>query len=79
MKTEDEWAEEAKHLLRAEMTRRGVTYDALAEKLAAIGVRDTPVNLRNKLARGRFSAVFLLQALKAIGCRNLRLGTDGED
>ncbi|MBV9859572.1 MAG: hypothetical protein JO038_05660 [Alphaproteobacteria bacterium] len=79
MKTEDEWAEDAKRLLRAEMTRRGVTYDGLQERLAAIGVKDTAVNLRNKLARGRFSAVFLLQALEALGCRNLRLTEDGED
>jgi len=72
-KTEAEWAEGVKRLLRAEMTRRGVTYDDLAEKLAAIGVRDTPVNLRNKVARGRFSAVFLAQCLAAMGARNLRL------
>jgi hypothetical protein len=80
MKTDDEWANDAKRLLRAEMTRRGITYEALAERLAALGVNDTPVNLRNKVSRGKFSAVFLFQVLEAIGCRNLRLGTDdGED
>ena len=41
MRTEEEWAEETKRLLRAEMTRRGVTYDQLAEKLAAIGIIDS--------------------------------------
>ena len=39
MNTEDEWVEEVKRLLRAEMARRGVTYQGLAERLAAIGVR----------------------------------------
>ena len=39
---------------------------SLAEKPEGIGVKDTPVNLRNKLARGKFSAVFLLQALAAL-------------
>lgn len=73
METEAEWAEEAKRLLRAEMTRRGVTYDQLAEKLAAIGVKDTSVNIRNKVARGKFTAAFLLQCLTAIGARSLRL------
>jgi len=73
MKTESEWAEDVKRLLRAEMARRGITYEELAEKLAAIGVRDTPVNLRNKLARGRFSAVFLVQCLSAMGARTLRI------
>jgi Domain of unknown function (DUF6471) len=73
MKTETEWAEDVKRLLRAEMTRRGITYEELAERLAVIGVRDTAVNLRNKVARGRFSAVFLVQCLTAMGSRALRL------
>lgn len=78
MKTEDEWAEDVKRLLRAEMTRRGVSYEALAERLAAIGVKDTAVNLRNKVARGRFSAAFLAQCLTAMGVRSIRLGEDTE-
>jgi hypothetical protein len=73
MKTEAEWAEETKRLLRAEMARRGVTYEDLAERLAAIGVQDTAVNLRNKVARGRFSGVFLIQCLSAMGARTLRI------
>lgn len=78
MKTEGEWAEDVKRLLRAEMARSGVTYEDLAERLAAIGVRDTAVNLRSKVARGRFSAVFLLQCLTAIGARTLRFGEDAD-
>jgi hypothetical protein len=73
MKTEAEWAEETKRLLRAEMARRGVTYEGLAERLAGIGVQDTAVNLRNKIARGRFSAVFLVQCLSAMGAWILRI------
>jgi hypothetical protein len=33
----------------------------------------TEPNIRNKLARGKFTAVFLLQVLTAIGARELRL------
>jgi hypothetical protein len=73
MRTEAVWAEDVKRLLRAEMARRGVTYDGLSERLAGIGVEDTAVNLRNKVARGRFSAVFLVQCLAAIGVSVLRL------
>jgi hypothetical protein len=73
MKTEDEWADEVKRILRAEMTRRGVTYDQLQEKLEAIGVRETAVNIRNKVARGKFTAVFLVQCLQAIGCFSVHL------
>ena len=74
MKTEAEWAEDVKRLLRAEMARRGITYEDLVDRLAAIGVQDTAVNLRNKLSRGRFSAVFLVQCLTAMGARALRIG-----
>lgn len=73
MRTEGEWADEVKRLLRAEMTRRGVTYDQLAEKLSAIGVEDSSVNIRNKVARGKFTATFLVQCLTAMGARSLRL------
>jgi hypothetical protein len=75
-KTEAEWANKVKRLLRAEMARRGVTYESLAERFAAIGVQDTAVNLRNKVARGRFSATFLVQCLSAMGSRSLRLSED---
>jgi hypothetical protein len=78
MKSEAEWADDVKRLLRAEMTRRGVTYEELSEKLAAIGVKDTAVNLRNKVARGRFSAFFLVQCLTAMGAQALRLSESAE-
>ena len=73
MKTESEWATDVKRLLRAEMTRRGVTYEQLTERLAAIGVHDSATNIRNKVARGKFTAVFLIQCMEALGCRTIRL------
>ncbi|WP_425339691.1 DUF6471 domain-containing protein [Mesorhizobium opportunistum] len=39
----------------------------------AIGVEEKEVNIRNKLARGKFSAALLLQCLKAIGSPTLHL------
>jgi hypothetical protein len=73
MATEDEWGERAKRLLRGEMVRRGVNYETLSERLGAMGLPDTPVNLRNKVSRGKFTAAFLLASCKAIGCENLIL------
>jgi Domain of unknown function (DUF6471) len=73
VKNEAEWSEDVKRMLRAEMTRRGITYEQLSEKLAAIGVVDSPVNIRNKVARGKFTAVFLVQCLAAMGAQTLRL------
>ena len=73
MKSDDEWVNLVKGILRAEMARRGITYDQLAAKLAEIGVNDTAVNLRNKVARGGFSAMFFVQCLRAMGCRSLTI------
>lgn len=61
-----DWEEKAKGLLRAEMARKGITYAQLAKKLAEIGVDDNERNLRNKVSRGKFTAGFLLQCLRAI-------------
>lgn len=73
MPTNSEWETKVKGLLKGELKRRGVTYQQLVEKLAAIGVVDSEPNIRNKLARGKFTAVFLIQCLEAIGASSLRL------
>lgn len=76
MKTDDPWVNMAKGILRAEMTRRAITYDQLAERLAEMGSKDTAVNLRNKVARGGFSAAFFLQCLRAVGASKIDVSED---
>ncbi len=73
MATEDEYGERAKRLLRGEMVRRGVSYDMLSERLSVIGLPDTPVNLRNKVSRGKFTAAFFLAACEAMGAETIQL------
>ena len=68
-----EWEAKVKGLLKAELKRRNVSYLDLVAKLAAIGVVDSEPNIRNKLSRGKFTAVFLIQCLEAIGATSLRL------
>ena len=68
-----DWEEKAKNLLRPEMARHGTTYAQLVEKLAAIGIEDNERNLRNKVSRGKFTAGFLLQCLRALGVQSLHL------
>jgi hypothetical protein len=68
-----DWVAYTKGLLRAEMTRRQITYKGLVEKLAAIGVTETEANLRNKISRGGFTAAFLVQCMAAMGVTTLRL------
>jgi hypothetical protein len=68
-----EWEERVKRMLKAELKRRGVTYSDLVGKLAELGVMDSEPNIRNKISRGKFTAVFLIQCLTAIGASDLRL------
>ena len=68
-----EWEDRVKTLLKVELKRKNITYSELAGKLADIGVMDSEPNIRNKISRGKFTAVFLVQCLTAIGVSDLRL------
>jgi Domain of unknown function (DUF6471) len=70
---ERDWTAHVKGILKAELKRRHVSYQDLVVKLAEIGVKDTEPNVRNKIARGSFTAVFFVQCLVAIGCHIVRL------
>ena len=71
MKSDDQWVNLVKGILRAEMTRRGVTYEQLAEKLAELGVSDTAVNIRNKVARGVLGGILCAMPKRYRLCINL--------
>jgi hypothetical protein len=73
MPDQTEWEKQAASILKAELKRKGVTYAQLVEKLSGIGIDEKEVNVRNKLSRGKFSAAFFLQCLKAIEVTDLRL------
>ncbi|WP_114913703.1 DUF6471 domain-containing protein [Acidibrevibacterium fodinaquatile] len=72
--TDEEWQDRVKGLLKGELKKRNLSYRDLSEKLAAIGVHDSERNISNKLSRGSFTAVFLIQCLDAIECKTLHLG-----
>jgi len=73
---ESRWEAKAKGILKAELKRRGISYQQLVEMLARVGVEESEPNVRNKIARGKFSAVFLLQCMEASGVHSLRLKDD---
>jgi hypothetical protein len=73
---DQEWQDRVKGILKAELARRHISYRDLADRLAAIGVKDNERNIANKLSRGTFTAAFFIQCLDAIDCRTLRLKED---
>lgn len=74
--TDREWQAKVKGLLKAELKRRNVTYADLADKLGEMGIRESAENIANKISRGGFTAVFLIQCLRAVGCGVLRIDGD---
>jgi uncharacterized protein DUF6471 len=74
MKTDRDWINQAKGLLKAELKRRNVSYSQLSAALRKDGISESPENIANKISRGKFTAVFLLQCLEVIGCREIRIG-----
>lgn len=70
---EKEWKDGVVGLLPAKLKNQGVTYAELVGKLADIGVMDSEPNTCNKVSRGKFLAVFLVQCLTAIGVEAIQL------
>ena len=53
--------------------RRDVSYQALADLLKAMGIEEAAENIANKISRGKFTAVFLVECLEAVGRKLIRL------
>jgi hypothetical protein len=70
---ESRWNILAANILKAELKRRGITYDQLQEKLVGLGINDTTNSIKVKVSRGSFQFAFFLQCAAAIGIKNLRL------
>jgi hypothetical protein len=74
MAVNQDWAKEARTLLKAELKRKEMSYKNLANMLTDDGTPETGASVANKISRGTFTAAFMLQCLKAIGCQTVRLG-----
>ena len=63
---EKHWDTRVKATLKAELKHKGASYAQLVEKLTTIGVKETEPNIRNKLARGKFTVIFFIERLKSV-------------
>lgn len=71
IRTEDQQTPIDARKVRAQ--RHDLSYADLAEKLAAVGVKENEANIKNKINRGTFTAIFFVQCLEAIGCKTIHL------
>lgn len=70
----EEWKNNVRGLLKAELARRHIKQTDLVRLLdEAYSIQETPQSLSNKIRRGAFSAVFMFQILEVIGCESLPL------
>lgn len=71
--SENDWKDKVKGILKSEIARRNLNYIEIAERLEKIGVYETPQNISNKIGRGTFGAIFMMQVLEVIGCTDLHI------
>lgn len=66
-----DWRQLVQRLLKGEMSRRGVKYQDLSQRLASIGVNQSADNLRNKVNKGIMGADLLLQIMYVLNMRRI--------
>lgn len=59
--------------IRTVMVKNGLSYADLVERLSLLGIEENERNLRNKVARGTFSAAFMAECLAALGVEVLEI------
>ena len=60
---EENWNEQAKGILKAQLARKNIKYHDLARRLNAIGIEENQNTIATKLSRGTFSFAFFLQCM----------------
>lgn len=71
----EEMEAHAKRLLVEQMRLRKLGYADLSQRLALLGIQETPARLNRKVNRMRFQASFLLACLVAMGVEEVDLRT----
>lgn len=69
----EKWEQTAKELIEIEMSRHGIGYKQLSQKLEEQGIYESPDQINRKVIRKRFSAAFLLACLKAMGVERIAI------
>ncbi|MBF7074810.1 hypothetical protein ISG33_15515 [Glaciecola sp. MH2013] len=67
-----DWRNLVQRVLKAELSKKGVKYQDLSNKLSAIGVDQSADNLRNKINKGILGADLLLQIMFVLNIKQIR-------
>lgn len=67
------WNEQAKGILKSELARKNIKYEELAIKLNKEGLNETQNTIASKVSRGTFSFSFFIQCMYALGINTINL------
>lgn len=70
---EKEYADRLRRFLKAELKRAEVSYKELADKLTKHGFEESETGIASKMARGTFSATFLVACLAVLEIEGVTL------
>jgi hypothetical protein len=70
---EKEYADRVRRFLKGRLKQADVSYKELAERLTGHGLEETEIGIASKLARGTFSATFLLACLAVLELEGVTL------
>jgi hypothetical protein len=70
-KTND-WRNLVQRLLKTELSKKGIKYQDLSDKLSAVGVDQSADNLRNKINKGILGADLLLQIVFVLNIKQIK-------
>jgi hypothetical protein len=70
-KTSD-WRNLVQRLLKTELSKKGIKYQDLSDKLSAVGVEQSADNLRNKINKGILGADLLLQIVFVLNIKQIK-------
>ena len=68
----NDWRMLVQRLLKTELSKKGVKYQDLSEKLATIGIQQSADNLRNKVNKGILGADLMLQIIFVLNIKQIR-------
>lgn len=67
------WRGSVSRLIKSEMSAKGVKYQDLSARLAALGVNQSADNLRNKINKGILGADLFIQILVGLEVTSLQI------
>ena len=67
------WNQQAKSILKAELARKNIKYHDLAKRLNDLGIEENQNTIATKMSRGAFSFAFFIQCMYVLGINTINL------